>query len=98
MVGLGLDQTSCAIIGYQIGAGNVPKAKKYLKLLFNVGIVIVLLQGTLLYIFRETVIKLFTQDKSMANVVCNLMFIICISSIPDSLKGMMKGVIKALEL
>ena len=34
----------------------------------------------------------------MSSVVRDLMFILCISSVPDSLKGMMKGVIKALEL
>ena len=34
----------------------------------------------------------------MSTIVKNLILILCISSIPDSLKGMMKGVIKALEL
>lgn len=60
MCGLGLDQTSCAIVGYQIGAGNVPKAKQYLRLLFNVSIFVVFVQGLVLYLFRETVIKVFT--------------------------------------
>jgi len=62
MCGLGLDQTSCAIIGYQIGAGNTKKARQYLRLLFVIGAVIVFLQGSLLYIFRDLVIRTFTEE------------------------------------
>lgn len=60
MCGLGLDQTSCALVGFQIGAGDVPKAKKYYKLLFVVSLWIVLAQAGLLYVFQEAVVATFT--------------------------------------
>lgn len=98
MCGLGLDQTSCAIVGFQIGAGDVPKAKKYYKLLFVVSLWIVILQAGSLYVFQEWVVATFTSNGNMQRIVNNLMLLIQLNSIPDSLKGMLKGVIKALAL
>ena len=43
MCGLGLDQTSCAIIGFRIGAGKVQDAKKYYKLLILTSFCIVVI-------------------------------------------------------
>jgi len=31
MVGLGLQQAACSVVGMQIGKGNVEKAKEYFK-------------------------------------------------------------------
>lgn len=98
MCGLGLDQTACAIIGFQIGAVDVIKAKKYYALLFIVGLWIVSIQAGFLYCFQEMVVATFTSNNNMQLIVNNLMIIIIVSSIPDSLKGMLKGVIKALGL
>lgn len=60
MCGLGLDQTACAIVGFQIGSGDVKKAKKYYKLLFIFSLWVVLGQAGLLYFFRYTVTTIFT--------------------------------------
>ena len=98
MCGLGLDQTACAIVGFQSGANAGPKAKKYYKLIFIVSCWIVMIQASLLYIFQEMWVATFTSNSNMSLIVNNLMILIIGNSIPDSLKGMLKGVIKALEL
>lgn len=52
MCGMGLDQTACALVGFQIGAGDIKKAETYYRLLINVGAIIVMLQASLLFLFR----------------------------------------------
>ena len=65
MCGLGLDQTSCAFIGFQIGSGNVKKAKKYYKLLFIFSIWIVVIQASALYMFQNWVITVVTSNTNL---------------------------------
>lgn len=53
MCGLGLDQAACALVGFQIGANDIAKAKKYYKLLSFVSIWIVSIQATVLFVFQD---------------------------------------------
>ena len=66
--------------------------------LFVVSLWIVLIQASFLFFFQEMIVATFTQNPNMQLIINNTMIFIIASTIPDSLKGMLKGVIKALEL
>lgn len=57
-----------------------------------------MIQASTIYIFQEQIVHLFTSESHLADIANKIMYLIIIASIPDSQKGMLKGVIKALVL
>jgi len=53
MFGVGLDQSSCAIIGQYIGKGDVVIAKMFYKTFQKITITIVVVNSTLIYLFQD---------------------------------------------
>jgi Na+-driven multidrug efflux pump len=60
MVGLGLQQASCTVIGIQLGANNIQKGKEYYKVTLVISIVVLTLLVALFALIKTYMIELFT--------------------------------------
>lgn len=94
--GQGLDQTACALIGNLIGAGNPTEANKFYNCLIITACGFTLSNAALLITFQDEIISLFTTDVAIVNITKDSILLVAVCTVPDSIKGMMKGAIKAL--
>lgn len=53
MAALGLSQSSCALVGHQIGCNNIPLAKKYFRRIMSIATVVDFMEMAILYYFRN---------------------------------------------
>lgn len=60
MVAIAIQQAACAIVGQEIGANNVPRAKKSYSILFVLFIICDFLNWLILFTFRHYIVKIFT--------------------------------------
>mmetsp|Transcript_12782 Transcript_12782/g.21611 ORF Transcript_12782/g.21611 Transcript_12782/m.21611 type:complete len:212 (+) Transcript_12782:864-1499(+) len=98
MVGAGLDQASCAIVGQQIGSNNVKMAKVFYDSFRRVTVVIILLVMTFQYIYRREIVMMFTDNKEVEDQALGAIVLFVFNIFPDLFKGMLKGIIKALGI
>ena len=61
-VNLGFQETACVLVGAQIGAMNVPLAKKYARYILIHALGTALLVSVLLFVFRSQVAGWFSSD------------------------------------
>ena len=95
-VGQGLDQTACALIGNLIGAGKHSEAKKIYRSLLITTFSFTLVTAMLVLTFQNQIIGMFTTDVSVIKIAKESIPMVAFCLVPDSVKGMMKGAIKAL--
>lgn len=96
--GSGFDGAACALIGQQIGKGNLLKAKQYFQTLCITTITLLIQYTLFFFTMRHTILSVFTRDEELIKLASNVTWIICLSNLPDSFKGMMQGVIRALGI
>mmetsp|Transcript_42311 Transcript_42311/g.64894 ORF Transcript_42311/g.64894 Transcript_42311/m.64894 type:complete len:206 (-) Transcript_42311:19-636(-) len=98
MVGIGLEQASCTLVGQQIGKGDVSMARKmYSTFKVNTAIILVV-TSSMVFLFKEQLMRAFTSKESVVEVALGVIWLISINTFPDSYKGMLKGIIKALGI
>jgi Na+-driven multidrug efflux pump len=52
----------------------------------------------ILFVTKETVLKSFTNDEGVLSLTMCIIWLNCLIVIPDSYKGMIRGIIKGLGL
>jgi len=52
----------------------------------------------MIYLFKDYIASCFTQDENVVKIVTSIIWLISFNTFPDGYKGMLKGMIKALEL
>jgi Na+-driven multidrug efflux pump len=62
MVAIGLEQSSCALVGQEIGKGDIPNAKLYYRAFEIITTGILVCTSTLVYVFGDTLISMFTKE------------------------------------
>ena len=86
------------MIGNQIGALNVPLAKKYAKaVLFN-SLLIACLVSILFYVYRLPIIRLFTDDSDLTSILLSVIPMYCIFNLFDSIIMVIQGCVRALGI
>lgn len=95
---IGLEVASCALLGNQIGLGNVKEAREIYEKFKTFSITIILVNSAVIYIFQEQIMGLWTSDQDLIQLGKGNIWIVCLVIIPEGIKGMQKGVIKALSL
>lgn len=95
---MGLDQASSAIIGRQIGENNVPKARLYFKTFQFIAFVIILVVMWFQYTFQEQIVSIYTNIPQVKASALNVMTLFVFHILPDLMKGMLNGIIKALGI
>lgn len=61
MVGLGMEQSSCSLVGRQIGRNNISEAKQFYKAFLKFTTLIILLVVTVSYTYSFELIELHTD-------------------------------------
>lgn len=98
MVAIGLEQASCALVGQEIGKADVPNAKLYYRAFEIITTIILICTSTLVYVFSDALISIFTTEKQINAELQKLMWVFSLNTFPDCYKGMLKGIIKALGI
>lgn len=96
--GLGMDQAACTLIGQQIGAGNLSEAKSYFHLSAMITLALVLALGGMYYHFRADIVSLYISDEVLHSFIVDVIWLMCLNTVPEVFKGYLKGVMKALAM
>lgn len=62
MVAIGFESSSCALVGQEIGKGDVRKAKLYFNSFIIISVICLGLLSLAVYIFKNYLISIFTQN------------------------------------
>jgi MATE family multidrug resistance protein len=95
---MGYEQATSAIIGQQIGKGDLNKAKQFYRSFRIVMVINMLLSCLFLYMIRIPLICMFTKDQKLIDLAESVIWILTFSTFPDGYKGMLKGVVRAIGI
>jgi multidrug resistance protein, MATE family len=98
MFAVGFETAACALIGQQIGKGDVEKAKLYYNSIILITSIMLVHVAVGMYFFKEKIIGIFTTDPELSRLALSVIWLLSISSFPDGFKGMQKGVVRALGI
>ena len=77
---------------------DLKKAFLFYRQFNQVTVVILILTSLMIYLFKDFIASCFTKDENVVNIVTSIIWLISFNTFPDGYKGMLKGMIKALEL
>ena len=89
MIPLGMQEASCAIIGIEIGANNVPLAKRYASVISTIAFCTIIGIALLLYYFSVSIAALFSEDPDVFNLTIKAIQILAILHLADGGQGYM---------
>ena len=98
MIGMGLDQASCAFVGQALGAGKVALARQFYDAFRLVSAVVILVYMVLFYHFQVQIVNIYTDIPSVQKETLKAIGLLLGNMFPDLFKGMLKGIIKALGI
>ena len=96
MVSIGFESSSCALVGQEIGRGDVKNAKLYFGTIKFISVICLGLLSLAVYVFKSQLILIFTEHGQTIEKINTVIWIISFNTFPDCYKGMLKGIIKAL--
>lgn len=85
------------MVGQQIGANNVPNAKKIYYILFILFIIGDFLDWLLLFLNRFRIVHMYTDSEAVAKKTNYIIWICLLTILESFFKNALLGVIKALE-
>lgn len=103
MVGQGFEQAACAIIGKQLGKGDVKTAKDFYGTIRHVAFWMIMATTFIQYVFRKEIVEVYLdQDnpdiESVRTQALAAIPLFVFNIFPDLFKGMLSGIIKALAI
>ena len=78
MVPMGMQEAACAIIGNEVGAGNVPLAKKYYRVISAIAGSALILISLFCFFCRQAIVDLFTNVPSVNALTVTIMPILAV--------------------
>ena len=96
--GSGLAYVIPAIIGQQIGKGNLQQAKSYLTIIRVTSSVIFIGMSIIVYLYSLEMIKLLTNIPEVMKKAESISILLVFNVFPESMKCMQKGIIRSLSL
>ena len=94
----GLSKACCTIVGQYIGSGQIQEAKTYFHTFNILGLILIAILNFLQYTFFIELISVYTSIPEVQIQSINIRFLFIIHTIPDLLKGLFSGTIKALGI
>ena len=91
----GIAYATTNIVGNGLGANHPKVAKLYYKASTYVCLILVMIEITLLLIFRESVAKLFTIHSEVQDIIIQLIPFACLFVLPDCFQLTALGTIRA---
>ena len=98
MVGNGLDQAACAIVGQHLGNNDKKKAWDYYNAFRVVSPMLICFVMLLQWVYRVEIVEMYTNIESTRKISLQAIWLFLFNIFPDLFKGMMKGIIKALGI
>ena len=98
MISVGIQEATAALIGNQVGALNIPLAQRYGKIIMGWALAIGIFVSTILYIFRESIAGLFTDDPALIPLVLSTVTILVVANVLDSILLTVQGCVRALGI
>lgn len=95
---LGFASGTCALVGRNIGKGNVAKARMYARQSVFLVVAVSLTPCILLGTIPSQIISVFTSDQLIINTCIMAMRVSVIGFMFDALQATMQGVVKGIEL
>ena len=96
--GEGMMMSAPALIGFQIGYGNVVQAKYNLSIFLLHGLILITFQTLLMNHYKESFMYILTDIPSVRVSAKEILFKLTLNVYPELYKNQMKGVIRALGL
>ncbi len=91
MVNWGFSISGMTLVGKSIGAGHFEEAKKNGRMVARVSWINAVLVGSLLYLFSENVMSVFTHDAQVVTIGKSLMLIFVILQVPKAINTAYSG-------
>ncbi len=91
MVNWGFSISGMTLVGKSIGAGNFTEAKKNGRMVARVSWINAVLVGTLLYLFSQNVMSVFTHDAQVVTIGKSLMLLFVILQVPKAINTAYSG-------
>jgi Na+-driven multidrug efflux pump len=98
MVGMGLEQAACAIVGNLLGSNNPDLAMLYYKTISHVSTIMILGVVFFQYLYKAEIVNLYTDIESIRSEAQKAAWLFVFNIFPDLYKGMLKGIIYALAI
>ena len=100
MLGLGVQEAACVLVGNLIGANNVPLAKRYARMTFTQSIIFASVIATLIFAFRDNLCRIFSDDETGIDVRMALAVIpiFTATTLVDMCQSFFVGLIRALGI
>jgi len=91
----GLDLTAEQLVSKQLQKGNHKKADQIYIALKIVSMLIIFINSSLMYAFHNIIVCAFTSNQKLVAVAAHPILLVCLNTMLDSYKGMLKGIAKA---
>lgn len=101
MMALGAQQGICALVGKQIGLQDIETARRYQSSGYLLGTALVLACAVVLYAYLPSLVGILIPSQPVVDIIANdprLRLVVAFSFVPDALKQVQIGIIKALGL
>ena len=101
MMAIGAQQGICALVGKQIGLQDIETARRYQSSGYLLGAALTLAGAVALYTYLPLLIGILMPSSQVVDVIANdsrLRLVVVFSFVPDSLKQVQLGIVKALGI
>ena len=98
MIPLGVSFSASALTGNYMGEGKIHLAKTYAKMSILFSVVCTLSVAVLVYIEQESMLKLYTSDQTVLDLMLDLIPLFIAYIIADTIHGVQTGILKGIGL
>ena len=96
---MGISEAACVLVGNQIGANNVPMAHRLAKMTMFQAISVALMISTLLCVYKELFVGLFTDEDGIdVTIAMNCLGIFFYTNLVDMTLNFFMGCVRALGI
>ena len=96
MMPLGISYSASALVGNNIGCGNIQLASRYAKLTVGFDVILTTIILFFFMVYQDGVSTIFTTDPKIVGIVKNSIWIISLYVFFDTIHGVQSGVIRGL--
>ena len=81
---VGIQETTCTLVGNCIGANNVAPAKRFFNMTFKFYFLMAICVSLTTFVARHQIVAVFTEDEQVRAIVSQAMIIFSVNFIFDS--------------
>ena len=97
-VPLGYQEATCAVIGNCIGAGNVPLARRFMRLTTWVTLGTIFTLQLMIFFGKDAIAKFYSNDPKVQMLTSTVLILVSFIFFFDGMQGFLQGPIRAIGL